>query len=391
MARLRDATHPVLPALDAVASLSCGDQRSRNRLIEADNVAALSILAEELREQVRCIYIDPPYNTAERWTHFDDRLDHDDWLAGVESSIRALWPCLADDGSLWMSIDDGGMHYLKVLADQIVGRSAFVTTIVWEHRTTRENRRTFSNNHEYILVYAKDPERFRATRNRVAATPEMLSRYKNPDRDPRGPWQSVSANVQAGHATASQFYELVAPNGRRHVPPKGRCWVYTRERIEERIANGEVWFGRGGNGVPRLKRFLRDSQLGATPETLWTADVAGTTMAAKRHLLSMFPDEEVFDTPKPEELIARILTIASNPGDLILDAYLGSGTTAAVAHKMSRRWVGIEKGPHAVTHCAERLRRVVEGEPGGISELLGWRGGGGFTFLRESRPERVAA
>ena len=391
MAPIPKAAIPPSPSLETVAYLSHGARSDSNLLVEGDNVAVLSVLAEELREQARCIYIDPPYNTSERWTHFDDRLDHGEWLVGIERSIQALWPCLADNGSLWISIDDGGMHYLKVLADRLVGRSSFLTTIVWEHRTTRENRRAFSNNHEYVLVYAKNPPLFRATRNRVAAAPEVLARYKNPDEDPRGPWQSVSANVQAGHATASQFYELVAPNGRRHGPPKGRCWVYTRERMEELIAGGEVWFGRDGNGVPRLKRFLSGARLGVTPETLWTADVAGTTMTAKRHLLSMFPEGAVFDTPKPEELVARILEIASDPGDLVLDAYLGSGTTTAVAHKMGRRWIGIERGPQAVTHCAERMRQVVEGEAGGISAAAGWRGGGGFTFLREAWPQPLAA
>ncbi len=391
MTSSRKTPVPPRPGLESVAYLSYGEDGSDNHLVEGDNVAVLAAFGDELRGQARCIYIDPPYNTAERWTHFDDRMDHGDWLAGIEGCIRSLWPCLADNGSLWISIDDGGMHYLKVLVDEIVGRRSFVTTVVWEHRTTRENRRAFSNNHEYVLVYAKDPACFRATRNRMAATPDVLARYKNPDDDPRGPWQSVSANVQAGHATASQFYELVAPNGRRHAPPNGRCWVYTRKRMEALIANGEVWFGRDGNGVPRLKRFLSTAQVGVTPETLWPAAAAGTTMSAKRHLLSMFPDVAVFDTPKPEELVSLIVAIASDPGDLVLDAYLGSGTTAAVAHKMGRRWFGIESGPQAGTHCAERMRQVIRGEQGGISAAVGWTGGGGFTYLREAWPQPLAA
>lgn len=391
MTLIGGAPHPVPPTLESVSALSYGDSDAGNRLIEGDNVAVLTALVDELKGRARCIYIDPPYNTAERWTHFDDRLGHDEWLAGIEKTVRVLWPCLTEDGSLWISIDDGGMHYLKVLADQVLGRSSFVTTIVWEHRTTRENRKAFSNNHEYVLVYARNPDVFRKTRNRVAASPEILGRYQNPDSDPRGPWQSVSANVQAGHGTASQFYELVAPNGRSYQPPKGRCWVYTQERMQALIENGEVWFGKGGMGVPRLKRFLADAELGMTPETLWRADIAGTTMGAKRHLLAMLKDEAVFDTPKPEELLARILTIASDPGDLVLDAYLGSGTTAAVAHKMGRRWLGIERGAHAVTHCAERLKQVVDGEVGGISPAVGWQGGGGFVFLRDAWSPQLAA
>jgi adenine-specific DNA-methyltransferase len=352
----------------------------------------LATLGRELKGSVRCIYADPPYNTAERWTHFDDRLDHDEWLDGMGQALEAFWPLLARDGSLWISIDDGSMHYLKVLADEVLGRSSFVSTIIWQHRTTRENRRAFSNNHEYLLVYAKDPREFRKRRNQVSAPPQVTARYKNPDADPRGPWQSVSANVQAGHATDSQFYKLVAPTGRRHVPPNGRCWVYTKARMDALIANGEVWFGRDGNGVPRLKRYLSNASMGVTPETLWTPDVAGTTTQAKHHLLAMFPDDPVFDTPKPEALIHRVLTIATDPGDLVVDGFLGSGTTAAVAHKTGRRWLGIERGQHVVSHCADRLRKVVEGEPGGISPDVGWSGGGGFSFLRGvEEPASVAA
>lgn len=368
--------------LQPIHELSYGESSSRNALVHGDNVEVLQRIGSKLRGEVRCVYIDPPYNNNERYTHYDDRLGHTQWLEQLRCVLELLYPLLRDDGSLWISIDDNQAHYLKVMADEILGRAKFVSTIVWEHRTTRENRRVFSNNHEYLLLYAKDPERFRATRNLVAAGPEILARYKNPDDDPRGPWQSVSANVQAGHATASQFYELVAPNGRRHRPPKGRCWAYTKERMEQAIADGDIWFGRDGNGVPRLKRFLATAGTGVTPPTLWTADFAGTTRSAKQNLIRLLPGEDVFDTPKPEQLIGRVLEIATNPGDLVLDAYLGSGTTAAVAHKMGRRWLGIESGDHAVTHCVHRLRKVVDGDESGISRYVNWSGGGGFRFHR---------
>lgn len=300
----------------------------------------------------------------------------------MRSVLERLEPLLRDDGSLWISIDDNEVHYLKVLADDIFGRGSFITTIVWEHRTTRENRRVFSNNHEYVLVYARNPDRFKATRNPVTASPEILARYKNPDDDPRGLWQSVSLNAQAGHGTAAQFYEVIAPNGRRHRPPKGRCWVYNEERMRQAIDNEEVWFGADGNGVPRLKRFLAGAPTGMTPSTLWTASFAGTTASAKRHVLKLFPNERVFDTPKPEELLQRILEIATDPEDLVLDPYLGSGTTAAVAHKMGRRWIGIEVGEHALTHSQQRLSLVVNGESGGVSDAVSWAGGGGFDVYR---------
>ena len=377
--------------LEHIPDLSYGDDISAGRLIHGDNLAVLERIGADLRGKVRCIYIDPPYNNRERYTHYDDRSSHEQWLETMGAALEALAPLLSEEGSLWISIDDNEVHHLKVLADSLLGRDRFVATIVWEHRTTRENRRVFSNNHEYLLVYARDPERFKATRNQVPLSEEILARYKNPDGDPRGPWQSISLTAQDGHGTPSQFYEVLAPNGRRHPPPKGRCWIYNEERMRQAIADGEVWFGKDGNGVPRLKRFLATAPTGMTPPTLWTAEFAGTSATGKREVLKLFPREEVFDTPKPERLVERILEIATDPGDLVLDAYLGSGTSAAVAHKMGRRWIGIERGEHAVTHCAQRLRMVVEGENGGVSPEVGWSGGGGFRFLAEPTALRRAA
>ena len=377
--------------LQQIRELSYGARSPGNALVLGDNVEVLERIGEQVRGRIRCIYIDPPYNNNERYTHYDDRTGHEEWLEQIETVLGLLHPLLREDGSLWISIDDTQVHYLKVLADGIFGRDNFITTIIWEHRKSRENRRVFSNNHEYVLVFARHAAAFKKTRNRVPPDAEILSRYDNPDDDPRGPWQSVSANVQAGHGTPSQFYELVAPNGRRHRPPKGRCWAYTQEKMAEAIAAGDIWFGKDGNGVPRFKRFFDKAQTGVTPETLWTADSVGTTRLAKRQLLELFPNDAVFDTPKPEQLVAQILTIATDPGDLVLDAYLGSGTTAAVAHKMGRRWIGIEVGDHAVTHCVHRLQKVVDGETGGISKHVGWSGGGGFTFHQVQLDELAEA
>jgi len=357
-----------------------GEPDARNRLIHADNADALRQIEDEIRGTVRCVYIDPPYNNGERYAHYSDRQGHSEWSGELGVRLEQLWRLLGLDGSLWISIDDGNVHYLKVLADEVFGRNAFVSTVVWEHRTTRENRRAFSNNHEYLLVYAKDPDLFRVRRNLVEASVEIRARYKNPDADPRGPWQSVSLNVQAGHATPAQFYEFRSPAGKTFTPPAGRCWAYTAERMNDLVSDNRIWFGRAGTAVPRLKRFLAESKAGMTPPTVWSAEFAGTTATAKREILRLFPDADVFDTPKPELLIRRIIEIATDPGDLVLDAYLGSGTTAAVAHKLDRRWVGIERGPHAATLCARRLRNVVDGDPGGISAAVGWLGGGGFAF-----------
>jgi len=371
-----------LAAFEHVTKLSYGEQSTGNTLIQGENLLVLEALLPRFEEQVRCCYIDPPYNNQERHYHYHDSRDHRTWLDETTARVELLAEFLRDDGSLWVSIDDRELHYLKVACDAIMGRKNFVTTIVWQQRTTRENRKVFSNNHEYILVYAKDLRRFNATRNSLDLSPEMRARYKNPDNDPRGPWQSITANAQSGHGTPDQFYKLVSPSGKVHEPPPGRCWIYSFKKMKKEIAAGNIHFGKDGSNVPRIKRFLSEVRTGLTPHTLWTAEEVGTNDFAKKHLIKLFPEEDVFDTPKPESLIQRVVQIATSPGDLVLDAYLGSGTTAAVAHKCDRQYIGIEEGDHAVTHCSKRLQLVVDGEEAGISDLVGWRSGGGFDFFR---------
>jgi adenine-specific DNA-methyltransferase len=370
------------PKLAPVKSHFGGVGSQSNLIVQGDNKTVLETLRPGLVGQVRCIYLDPPYNNRESYSHYEDNESHDVWLSSMVSCAESLKDFLSETGSIWISIDDREVHYLKVALDRVFGRENFITTIVWQQRTTRENRKVFSNDHEYILVYAKNFSKFKLTRGLLPWTDEVLQRYKNPDNDPRGLWQSVSANAQGGHATKSQFYELIAPNGRRHNPPNGRCWIFDKKRMTAEILNNNIWFGHDGNGVPRVKRFLTDAKRGLTPHTLWLADEVDTNDLAKKHLLSLLPKDVVFDTPKPERLIQRILEIATAPEDLVLDAYLGSGTTAAVAQKMGRRYVGIEMGDHIVTHCVERLRKVIAGEQGGISQSVGWTGGGGYEFFK---------
>lgn len=363
-----------------LATTTFGDVRTGNRLIQGDNLSVLARLQDEYAGAVRCIYIDPPYNNGEDYVHYVDDQDHHKWLSDLEERLALLWPLLRADGSIWISIDDREAHYLKVSCDRLFGRSNFVSTIVWNHRKSRENRRVFSNNHEYLLVYAANPELFAESRNDLPLTTEVLDRYKNPDSDPRGPWQSISLNVQAGHAVPSQFYEIVTPSGAIHRPPRGRCWAFSEERMRDEITAGRVWFGKDGTATPRYKKYLQDVVKGLTPQTLWMGDDVGTTVDAKKHVLELFPNAYPFDTPKPERLLSRVLHIATSPNDLVLDAYLGSGTTAAVAHKMHRQYVGIEVGEHAASLCAERIRKVIEGEQGGVSREVGWTGGGGFSL-----------
>lgn len=365
--------------------VSEGDQFD-NVLIQGDNLLALKALEARYAGRVRCIYIDPPYNTGAAFAQYDDGLEHSLWLSLMAQRLRSLRDLLTPDGSIWISLDDNEVHYLKVVCDEVFGRSNFVANMVWEKRTTRENRRVFSFNHDHILVFALNKQAFDIARNPLDLSEGVLDRYKNPDDDPRGPWQSISALAQAGHATKSQFYELIAPGGKKHRLPDGNCWRYSKDRMEEEIAKGNIWFGKTGNNAPRIKKFLADVQRsgdGLTPETLWKAAEVGTNDSAKKHLKDLFEGAVPFDTPKPEELVARILRIATRPGELVLDSFLGSGTTSAVAHKLGRRWIGVEMGDHAISCCIPRIKAVIDGsDSGGITGESGWKGGGGFRFYR---------
>ena len=361
---------------------STGDEECQNILIHGDNKDVLSELWPEFANRIRCIYIDPPYNNGETYHYYDDNNTQGDWLRNIRRVLNLLKPLLSKDGSIWISIDDSEMAYLKVEADRIFGRENFAGTIIWQQRKSRENRAVFSCNHEYILVYAKDIKEFKKKRNLLPVDEDFInSKYKNPDNDPRGPWQSVTANVQSGHAVPSQFYTVVSPTGVRHDPPKGRCWIYNEERMKREIAEGNIWFGKDGSNTPRVKKFLHDAKIGLTPETIWLADEVGTSDSAKKQLMTLFPDKEnIFETPKPEELLKRIIEIASDEGDYILDCYIGSGTTIATAHKLSRHYIGIEIGDQMSELVVKRMNKVIEGENSGISELVGWQGGGDFVF-----------
>ena len=364
------------------ATYSTGNKECQNILIHGDNKDVLSELWPEFANRIRCIYIDPPYNNGETYHYYDDNNTQGNWLRDMRRVLNLLKPLMSKDGSIWISIDDSEMAYLRVEADRIFGRENFAGTIIWQHRKSRENRAVFSCNHEYILVYAKDLKEFKKKRNLLPVAEDFINnKYKNSDNDPRGPWQSVTANVQSGHAVQSQFYTVVSPTGVKHDPPKGRCWIYNEERMKREIAEGNIWFGKDGSNTPRVKKFLRDAKIGLTPETIWLADEVGTSDSAKKQLMTLFPDKEnIFETPKPEELLKRIIEIASNEGDYILDCYIGSGTTIATAHKLNRHYIGIEIGKQMSELVVKRMNKVIKGESSGISELVGWQGGGDFVF-----------
>ncbi len=367
--------------LESVPELDGGAGDLGNMLIQGDNLDALKALLPYFKGAVKCIYIDPPYNTRSAFAHYDDNLEHSQWLAMIYPRLVLLRELLAEDGSIWVSIDDNEGHYLKVVMDEVFGRRNFLAEIIWQKRTSRENRAAIGLAHDTVLAYGKmPPVQWKAIRNPL---PPNLNGFSNPDADPRGPWRSIPFSAQGYRP--NQMYVIVGPNGESHEPPRGRCWGATEEVFRRYEAEGRVYFPREGAGRPRIKQFVGE-EAGLVPMSLWLAEEVGTNEESKREILQLFEDDTPFGTPKPERLMQRIIHIASNPGDLVLDSFLGSGTTAAVAHKMGRRWIGIEMGEHAVTHCKPRLDKVVAGEPGGVSEVVAWTGGGGYRFYRLGPP-----
>jgi len=380
---LREVPELGVGAGDAVSG-RVGPDRTRpeaaspNLLVHGDNLAALKALLPFAAGTVKCIYIDPPYNTGSAFEHYDDNLEHSTWLSLMYPRLELLREFLSEDGSIWISIDDDEQAYLKVLCDEIFGRQNFVATICWQKRTSPDMRSAFSDGHDFILLYAKNSDQFKQTRNKLPLSEKQRKAYKNPDFDPRGPW--TSADYTATGFRPNQMYKITTPGGVEYYPPKGVCWKNVEEVFKELVKDNRIWFGEDGKNMPRRKTFLSEHE-GVTPWTWWSNEEVGHNQEAKKEIVALFGAPDAFETPKPERLIQRILQIATNPGDLVLDSFLGSGTTAAVAHKMGRRWIGVELGEHARTHCTVRLRKVIEGEQGGISKAVGWKGGGSFRFL----------
>lgn len=357
---------------------SYGDKDSQNMIIHGDNLLALKALEQEYAGKVKCIYIDPPYNTGNAFEHYDDGVEHSIWLNLIKNRLTLLWKLLSNDGSLWISIDDSEMAYLKVLMDEVAGRNCFVACNVWQKRYSRENREAIGDAHEYVLIYAKNIDSFKKTRNKLPLGPKQLAVYKNPNKDINGSWRSVSFSAQGFRQ--NQMYKIISPiTGKEHFPPAGSCWKVVESEYKRLLVEGKMYFGKDGNAVPSRIQYLKDIE-GIVPWTWWPHEDVGHTDEAKKEIYALFGTENTFDTPKPERLIYRILQIATNKGDIVLDSFLGSGTTAAVAHKMGRRYIGIELGNHAYTHCVPRMQKVIEGEQGGISKAINWQGGGGFKF-----------
>jgi adenine-specific DNA-methyltransferase len=362
-----------------------------SRLISGDNLLALKALEQEFAGKIKCIYIDPPYNTGSAFAHYDDGVEHSLWLSLIRDRLQLLRLLLREDGSLWITIDDNESHYLKVVCDEIFGRNNFVSNVVWQKKfAPQANSIWLSDSHDHILLYAKNKNVWRP--KLIPRHEEANARYQNPDNDSRGAWMSDNFTISltggqrgaqyARTGVSENIYEITTPGGRRILPPAGRCWRTNMERFEALCRDNRIWFGENGNNVPRYKTFLNEAQEGIVAKTLWFREEVGDNQDAKREA-ARFNSNEIFATPKPERLLNRIIHLATDPKDWVLDSFAGSGTTGAVAQKMGRRWIMVELGEHIHTHIIPRLKKVVDGEdPDGITKAVNWKGGGGFRYYR---------
>ncbi|RLB46108.1 MAG: site-specific DNA-methyltransferase [Deltaproteobacteria bacterium] len=353
-----------------------------NMLIQGDNLLALKALEHDFAGKVKCIFIDPPYNTGVAFSQYDDGVEHSIWLSLMRDRLQLLRRLLARDGSLWITIDDNEAHYLKVLCDEVFGRFNFVCNAMWQKKYTVANdAKWLSENHDHVLVYAADKVAWRPYR--LPRTAEMDKRYRNPDNHPKGPWKATPLYAKRKGSEREQAFTYEFQNGVVWTAPPGTSPRFPAERLRQMDENDEIWFGVNGNATPARKTFLSELTVEGPPSpTVWLYGDVGHNHEA-RDESKVFNSDDPFATPKPERLLKRVLQLATRPGDLVLDSFLGSGTTAAVAHKMGRRWIGVELGAHARTHCLPRLRAVMDGsDGGGVSDKVGWKGGGGFRFYR---------
>lgn len=354
-----------------------GEPDSGNLLIRGDALHALTALASlpeiasSYLSKVKLCYIDPPFNTGEAFQHYDDALEHSVWLTMLRDRLMQIKKLLSPDGSVWVHLDDVEQHRGRSVLDEVFGADHFVATIVWQKVYARDNRAAISTSHDYIHVYSPAGQRWKNVRNLTARSGSQLTDYKNPDDDPRGPWKTGNFTASAGHATAAQFYEITLPSGEVISPSPGNCWRFTEERYKELLDDNRIWFGRDGTARPAHKMFLSEVQDGVVPTSWWTYEEVGHNQEGKREMLALFPNEIPFTTPKPERLIERIVRIATDPGDLVLDCFGGSGTTAAVSTKLGRKWVMIERSQENITKFIRpRLDKVISGEDlGGISTV----------------------
>ncbi len=381
--------------LESVSNHGTG---AENLLIQGDNLEALKALLPFYRGQVKCIFIDPPYNTRSAFAHYDDNLEHAQWLTMMLPRLQLLRELLREDGSIWVTLDDNEAHYLKVLGDEAFGRENFVMNLAWQKRDGPPNDRKIGLIHDHVLVWAKHKDSSSKKTlaeevfNLMERTEKSDAQYKVFDEpsgpDPRGAFRKIdtTANGKGGRFVDSLYYGVTNPYTNEIVfPRRGTCWRHSKTEMDRLQAEKRLYWGvKGTATTPMRKLFKSEAKAGMTASSLWLD--AGLNQHASSEMEQLFGEKASFETPKPEALLRRVIHIASNPGDLVLDSFLGSGTTAAVAHKMGRRWIGIEMGDHAATHCLPRLQKVIEGEQGGISKSVNWQGGGGFRFMKLGAP-----
>ncbi|MBD2148054.1 site-specific DNA-methyltransferase [Sphaerospermopsis sp. FACHB-1194] len=357
-----------------------------NCLIFGDNLLALKALEQEFTGKVKCIFIDPPYNTGSAFEHYDDGVEHSIWLSLMRDRLEIIRNLLSEDGSLWITIDDNEAHYLKVMCDEIFGRANFVANVVWQKKYAVANdHKTIAPMHDHILVYRKSES---WQRNLLKRTEEKDRQYRYTDEQGVFRLSDYTCN-KSSEERPNLYYPIIQPNtGEEIYPKKTSVWRYSKETHEQNIRDNLVYWGKDGlSSTPAYKRYkhLLKNQ-GTVPQTLWLHEYASHTDAARKEVRAVLGSSSLADdfiTPKPEGLIQRVLEIATNPGDLVLDSFAGSGTTGAVAHKMGRRWIMIELGEHCHTHIIPRLKKVIDGEDkGGITETFNWKGGGGFRYYR---------
>lgn len=377
---------------------------SGNKIIHGDNLEALKSLVPEYEGKIKCIYIDPPYNTGnESWVYNDnvnhpkikkwlgevvgkdgeDLTRHDKWLCMMYPRLKLLHKLLADDGAIFISIDDNEQANLKLMCDEIFGGRNFIANIIWQKRTSPDARLNLGPAHDFILSYSKTYGSGRQQFNLIAPSENRSKAYKNLDNDNRGPWASVDLTGQIGHATASQFYKILSPNGKAHTAPKDRCWAFAEETIIRLINDDRVWFGKDGNSKPRLKKFLSEID-GVTTWTWWNNYEVGHNQEATKELKAIFTENTYFETPKPRKLIDRILQLASDKNSIILDSFAGSGTTAHAVLNLNkqdggnRKFILIEMEDYANDITAERVKRVAKGYGTGTKKVEGT--GGAFDY-----------
>ena len=354
-----------------------GLNNNNNFIIKGDNLAVLHSVKDVFAGKVKLIYIDPPYNTGNDKFNYDDNADHSAWLTFMKERLDVARQLLAADGTVWINIDDRESHYLKVVGDEIFGRENFIINFIWQKKYSPANdAKWFSDVHDHILVFAKNKQLFKP--NLLPRSEIMNKRYANPDNDPRGPWKPGGFSVKT--YSKDYDYPVETPSGKIVYPPKGSCWQTSKANYLKKVADNRIWFGVKGSSKPQVKQFLYEVQQGLVAKSIWTYDEVGHNQVSRREIIKLFGDL-VFATPKPEKLMKRIIELATGEGDLVLDFFLGSGTTAAVAHKLGKKYIGIDRMDYIKDVAVARLKKVIGGESGGISKEVGWEGGGSFIYM----------